>query len=101
MPLRFAFAHRSAAKPLTVHLVRQVPQRAANDNASGTQGSDALDAALRHFARFGLGAAREARKKAEAAYFAGDRAAYDRWLEVCQVLDRRMAARIGNSLTSA
>ncbi|MBA4164172.1 MAG: hypothetical protein C0510_06015 [Erythrobacter sp.] len=57
-----------------------------------------LDAALRHFARHGIGAARAARAQAETAFFAGDRAGYDWWLAICRTLDRRLAARIDDEL---
>lgn len=50
-----------------------------------------LHAALRHFARHGLGAAREARREAERAFFAGDRERYDWWLGICRTLDARIA----------
>ena len=50
-----------------------------------------MRAALMHFAEHGLGAARAAREKAEAAFFAGDRAGYDWWLAITRTLDRRMA----------
>lgn len=50
-----------------------------------------LHAALRHFAQHGLGAAREARRQAECAFFAGDRESYDWWLGVCRALDARIA----------
>lgn len=53
-----------------------------------------LHAALRHFAEHGLGAAREARRQAETAFFAGDRASYDWWLSICRTLDRRMAEEL-------
>jgi hypothetical protein len=53
-----------------------------------------LHAALRHFAAHGLGAAREARRQAESAFFAGDRQTYDWWLGVCRTLDRRLAAQL-------
>lgn len=50
-----------------------------------------LHAALRHFARHGLRAAREARREAERAFFAGDRERYDWWLVICRTLDARIA----------
>ncbi len=73
----------------------------ANDNtlAPGTfvlshieTDAQILRAALRHFAQDGLGAARSARARAEAAFFAGDRAAYDWWLAITRTLDRTLAA---------
>lgn len=77
-------------------LDRRVPLReAANDNAShfgaSEHGEAMLEAALRHFARHGLGAARAARHEAQQAFFAGDTATYRHWLGICRLLDRRMA----------
>ncbi|WP_427969063.1 hypothetical protein [Altererythrobacter sp.] len=68
--------------------------RAANDNGEHGTSDLMLNAALRHFAEHGLGAARAAREKAEAAFFAGDRESYDWWLGVCRTLDRRLAASV-------
>ena len=71
-------------------------ERAANDNALGSERLAANDqllrAALRHFAEHGLGAARQARAQAEQAFFSGDRQAYDWWLGITRTLDRRLAA---------
>ena len=70
-------------------------QRAANDNGDATAAAandTLLRAALRHFAEHGISAAREARAKAENAFFAGDRRAYDYWLGITRTLDRRLAA---------
>ncbi|KWV93282.1 hypothetical protein [Erythrobacter sp. YT30] len=72
---------------------------AANDNGRTRlrQGAfvppsqDILEAALRHFAEYGLGAARAARMRAKQAFFEGDRAAYDWWIGITQTLDRRLA----------
>ncbi|MEL7188234.1 MAG: hypothetical protein AAGK17_01675 [Pseudomonadota bacterium] len=52
---------------------------------------DILEAALRHFGQYGLGAARAARMRAKQAFFEGDREAYDWWIGITQALDRRMA----------
>jgi hypothetical protein len=92
MSIRFAAAHRQ-------DLVARVfagaaPLRAANDNPGGFAQDVVLKAALRHFARHGLGAAEQARIAAEAAFFANDREGYRHWLAVCGALDRRMAAAI-------
>jgi hypothetical protein len=71
-------------------------ERVANDNCDAPLAAHPNDqllrAALRHFARHGLGAAREARAQAEKAFFAGDRQAYDWWLGITRTLDRRLAA---------
>ncbi|MEQ8411384.1 MAG: hypothetical protein RIB52_07500 [Erythrobacter sp.] len=122
MTIRFAAAsgtwNAPACAPIARGLVRRARERAANDNGSDTASEDGasgaartrrsaprrtrrdapgekvLRAALRHFAEHGLGAARAARVRAEAAFFAGDRAAYDWWLEVTRTLDRRLAAQV-------
>jgi len=63
-----------------------------DNGATGFAASDKmLRAALRHFAEHGLGAAREARARAEQAFFDGDRPAYDWWLGITRTLDRRLA----------
>lgn len=93
MTLRFAAARIAAASPLARALTRRRPGVAANDN--GTETNDhMLHAALRHFAEHGLGAARDAHKRAEQAFFAGDRESYQWWLGVCRTLDKRLAARL-------
>lgn len=93
MTVHFAAARSSARSPIARTLARRVMGRVANDN--GSEANDQmLHAALRHFAEHGLGAAREARKQAEQAFFAGDRQAYDWWLGVCRTLDRRLADQL-------
>jgi len=100
MPFDFATAtlpgRAPACSPIAKALVSRAIERAANDNgdnAAERLGNDQmLRAALRHFAEHGLGAAREARAQAEAAFFAGDRQAYDWWLGITRTLDRRLAA---------
>jgi hypothetical protein len=66
--------------------------RAANDNGEPLRGDATLRDALQLFAEFGLGAAEEARTRAERAFFAGNSASYRRWLAICRTLDRRVAA---------
>lgn len=58
----------------------------ANDDAL-------LHDTLRHFARFGMSAAANARDQAHAAIADGDRVAHEKWISVCRMLDPRMAAR--------
>lgn len=95
MTLHFAAARSTARSPLARALARKAVGRAANDNGSAAASDDLmLHAALRHFAEHGLGAARAARKQAEAAFFAGDRQTYDWWLGICRTLDRRLAAQL-------
>lgn len=67
---------------------------AANDNDNGLVEETMLDAALRHFAEYGLAAAQHARCQAEDAFFAGDRISYQWWLGICRALDRRLAREI-------
>jgi hypothetical protein len=65
----------------------------ANDNHADSLTEAVLRASLKHFARYGLGAAENARNQAEKAFFAGDREGYDWWLGICRTLDRRLASR--------
>ncbi|GMM92979.1 hypothetical protein [Qipengyuania sp. MTN3-11] len=100
MSVHFAAARSPASSPIARALARKAHARAANDNCApgdtfGLEKQDLmLKAALRQFAEHGLGAAREARKQAESAFFADDRQSYEWWLGVCRALDRRMAAQI-------
>lgn len=91
MTLRFAASPAAAAAlPIARVLAWREPAGAANDN--GREEHDRLlHAALRHFAEHGMGAARDSYRRAERAFFAGDRASYQWWLGVCRTLDRRMA----------
>jgi hypothetical protein len=102
MSIHFAFARKNSTSPIARTLVRGPLCQPANDNrdsdlASAEQ-TAALQAALRHFARFGLGAASEARKQAETAFFTGDRKAYDWWLGICRTLDRRVARQLARQI---
>lgn len=99
MALRFAPATlpgRSPAQlPVARAMVGRAIERVANDNGAPPLGQstndDVLRAALRHFARHGIGAARDARAQAEQAFFADDRQKYDLWMDITRVLDRRLA----------
>ena len=94
MTLRFAPARSVSLSPLARAFVRRRVDGAANDNvdlATAERNDRLLRAALRHFAAYGMGAAREAQAQAEQAFFAGDRTSYDWWLGICRTLDRRMA----------
>ncbi len=75
--------------------LRAFMSRPANDN-SGTEEQDEalLHAALRHFAQYGMAAAQRARRQSETAFFSGDRASYRWWLEICRLLDKRMAQQL-------
>lgn len=93
MTLRFAAARTSAASPLARIFARRAPGDAVNDNGSETL-DNMLHAALRHFAEHGLGAADDAHRRAERAFFVGNRESYQWWLGVCRTLDKRLAARL-------
>lgn len=102
MTVDFAAAASAHRAPLARVLARRGADRAANDNGPAQRVEDLmLHAALRHFAAHGLGAAREARKQAEKAFFAGDRQSYDWWLGVCRTLDRRLAAQLVRATAKA
>ena len=104
MPIRFAPAsavgRSPTGSPIAAPLVARLIECVANDNGPATrvgarthQPNDRmLQAALRHFAQHGLGAARVARARAEKAFFEGDRQTYDWWLGITRTLDRRLAA---------
>lgn len=92
MQFHFDVAPRFRCDPLARALTsaNEAPV-ASNDNRQEPASAAMLEAALRHFALHGLGAARAARHSAERAFFAGDGAGYRWWLGICQLLDRRMA----------
>lgn len=73
---------------------RAAISRPANDDDIAESDEALLRAALRHFAEHGLAAAAHARRRAEAAFFAGDRNAYRWWLGVCRTLDSRLAKEL-------
>lgn len=101
MTIHFAAARKGATSPLTRALAHRPIGAVANDNGVETGNEVLLNAALRHFAIHGLGAAREARREAQAAFFSGNREAYDRWLQLCRVLDRRMADQLARNTASS
>ena len=94
MTVYFAAARNAARSPIARALTRRPVVHVANDNDNDGADDRMLHAALRHFAQHGLGAAREAHRQAERAFFAGDRQAYDWWLGICRTLDRRLAASL-------
>ena len=65
---------------------------AGNDNGDVPGNEVMLHAALKQFSRHGIGAAEHARAQAEQAFFAGDRETYKWWLDLCAMLDRRLAS---------
>jgi hypothetical protein len=94
MSIRFAAPPQARSIRLSGARARAAIARPSNDN-SATHSDDALlNAALRHFAEHGMAAASHARRRAEAAFFAGDRDAYRWWLGVCRTLDRRLAREL-------
>jgi len=63
----------------------------ANDNGPAGLDDPLLRAALRHFGAFGLHAAWDAGRRAEAAYLNGERDAFRHWLEIGSLLGDRPA----------
>jgi hypothetical protein len=92
MSIRFAPAIRPCAPRMARGQVRALARTAANDNSLRQIRAAALHAALRHFARHGLSAARVAGEQAQAALAAGDADGHSRWLDICRTLDRHTAA---------
>lgn len=90
MTIRFAAAY-SGESTVIVRALSAAVRPAANDNVAGFPRDVLLRAALKHFAEYGLGAAEQAHRNAEAAFFAGNRDEYRHWLDICRALDRRMA----------
>lgn len=93
MTIRFAAARSGDTTAIARTLTLAPSRKAANDNgnAGGFPRDPLLRAALKHFAQFGLGAAEQAHRNAESAFFAGKREEYRHWLAICRALDRRMA----------
>lgn len=91
MTIRFAAAADARAPRLSRAAARAALRRPANDNSQKLPSDERLHAALRHFGRHGMAAARTARLQAETAFFAGDQQSYAHWLEICRALDRRVA----------
>ena len=91
MSIRFAAARGALGPRMAPLRVRALRLVATNDNGPPWQRVKELDAALRHFARHGLAAARVAADRAQAAQAAGDAAGQARWLDICRTLDHRMA----------
>ena len=91
--------------PIARVLARRAHGIAANDNTipglvSDSENAQLFDAAVRFFGIHGLGAARAARKQAEAAFFADDRAGYDYWLGICRILDKRLALQTDDTISN-
>ena len=90
MTIRFAAARAAAHSPITKVLAFRPIRHAANDNCD-VANDEIMREALYHFSKYGLRAAREAHARAEVAFFRGNRSDYNRWLEICRLLDRRLA----------
>lgn len=101
MTIHFAAARKGASSPLVRALARRAIGPAANDNNLEAGNEVLLQAALRHFSIHGMSAAWEARREAQAAFFAGNREAYDRWLQLCRILDRRMADQLARNTAAS
>ncbi|MFC4255303.1 hypothetical protein GRI97_07695 [Altererythrobacter xixiisoli] len=95
MTIRFAPSRNARELRMAKVRLRAFSAHAANDNAQAETPDDALlHAALRHFAQHGMAAAQRARKQSETAFFAGDRASYRWWLDICRILDKRLASQL-------
>ena len=96
MSIHFAAARRTACSPVARALARRARGRAANDNGrtGALEGDALLGAALAQFSAHGLGAARDASLKAEAALRRDDETGFDHWHAICAALDRALADRL-------
>lgn len=101
MSIRFAAPPQARNVRLSGSQARAAIARATNDNDAAHSDDALLRAALRHFAEHGMAAASHARRRAEAAFFAGDRNAYRWWLGICRTLDRRLAREIASGTKDA
>lgn len=101
MSIRFAAPPQARNVRLTGAQARAAAVRAANDNSVAHSDDALLRAALRHFAEHGMAAASHARRRAEAAFFAGDRNAYRWWLGICRTLDSRLAHELATGTKDA
>jgi hypothetical protein len=96
MTIRLATAASSRTRiRLSPAQARAAIARPSNDNGPFDVQDAMLHAALRQFAKHGIGAAEHARVQAERAFFKGDRETYQWWLGICRTLDRRLAIGLG------
>ena len=101
MTIRFAAA-RTGYNAIIARTFRMDWLRpGANDNGSSRTSDPVLAEALRHFAKYGMCAARIARDNAEGAFAAANMETYDWWLAICRTLDRRMADTFAARLSKA
>ena len=91
MTIYFAAARTNGHAAVARALSPKVQLTHANDNAQSLIANPVMRAALALFAEHGLGAARLACEKAEAAAFSGDVRDCRHWLSVCRMFDRRLA----------
>jgi hypothetical protein len=101
MTIHFAAARNSKFISSPHIAARAAFSMAANDNALDDGGELLINVALRYFAEHGLSAARQARDEAKAAFFAGDREAYDRWMSICRALDKCVARQLAREVIYA
>lgn len=94
MTIHFAAARTPACSPIARALAKRATAKAANDNGNPVANDEVLKAALRHFGKHGLAAAKVARSNAKDAFFEGDRQSYDWWLSITRTLDRRLALKL-------
>ena len=102
MTIHFAAARNTCHSAVARTLSPKVALNHANDNARDLIANPIMRAALALFAEHGLGAARVACEKAEAAAYGGNFHDCRHWLCVCRMLDRRLgdssATRLGVAL---
>lgn len=91
MTIYFAAALPRATRFIARYLDPIERGDAANDNEEEALNDVLLRAALKHFARYGLGAADQAHSEAKRAFFQGDSDGYRWWMAICRTLDRRVA----------
>lgn len=98
MSIHFAAAKSPVELKIDAKLRARLGRLAANDNRNKLPGDEMLHAALRHFGSHGLGAALQAAQQAERAWASQDRASFLWWIDICRILDRRMANHLEQRL---
>jgi hypothetical protein len=100
MSINFAAARKPVSNLATALFRPRIAVQATNDNGEPLRHDGVLRDALKLFAEYGLGAAEEARSRAERAFFAGNSDSYRRWLGICRTLDRRVAACVAEGVNN-
>ena len=102
MTIRFSPARNrnTLIKTVTTGAGETALIEAANDDGCAQQDETLPVEALRHFAVHGLCAAERARDLALDARRNGEEDEFERWLAVCRLFDRRMAARVVSQRTA-